>query len=220
MRNNSRIFLIALTSIFILSIFLISYAIAGDEDKNLLPNGSFEEILNKNGVKINKAANGAFSAVKDWNVWINGGDIVTTEPISKKDFVIDGQYSIRITTNGAQSGLYMIYLPGNIETITYSAWVYVLDGIVAIHAGSNSKGFDFAKSKKNNEWELLNITVDGAKIPEEVLIYSQDGSVDLYADAAWLNYGNKSTNPVSSLKSKAVDSKGKLTTNWANIKAR
>jgi hypothetical protein len=220
MKSNSRVFLIALASIFILSIFLISYAIAGDEDENLLPNGSFEEVLNKNGVKINKAANGALSAVKDWSVWINGGDTVTTEPISKKDFVLDGQYSIRITTDGAQSGLYMIYLPGNIETITYSAWVYVLDGIVAILAGSNSKGFDSAKSKKNNEWELLNITVDGAKIPEEVLIYSQDGSVDLYVDAAWLNYGNKSTNPVSSLKAKAVDSKGKLTTTWANIKAR
>jgi hypothetical protein len=208
----------AYLSLLFLLTFLGSYANAGETD-NLLPNGSFEEIFNKKGVKNNKANNGVLSAAKDWSQWINGGTEVITEVVEDKDLAVDGEHVIRITTNGDNSGLYMFYMPGNARTVTYSAWIYVLSGKVGIANGSNAKGFDWAKSTKTNEWEFLVVTVDGGKIPEEVLIYSQDGAMDVYADAAWVNYGNKTTNPITSLKSKAVSSKRKLSITWSQIKA-
>jgi len=198
--------------------FVIFYAIAGEDD-NILPNGSFEEIFNKKGVKNNKGNNGVPSAAKSWNQWINGGTEVITNVIEDKDLAVDGEHVIQITMNGASSGLYMFYLPGNARTVTYSAWVYVLSGKVGIANGSNANGFDWAKSTKNNKWEFLEVTVDGGKIPEEVLIYSQDGAADLYADAAWVNYGEKTTNPVTSLKNRAVNSKNKLAVTWSQIKS-
>jgi hypothetical protein len=211
-------FSVCLSLLFLLT-FLGSYAIAGEED-NILPNGSFEEIFNKKGVKNNPAANGVPSAATKWNQWINGGNEVFTEVIEDKDLVVDGECMIHITANGANSGLYMYYLQGNVRTVTYSAWVYVLSGKVGIANGSNAKGFDWAKSTKTNEWEFLVVTVDGVKIPEEVLIYSQDGAMDIYADAAWVNYGNKTTNPITTLKPKAVNSKRKLAVTWSQIKAQ
>jgi len=196
------------------------YATAQEGD-NLLPNGSFEEIFDKNGVENTNANNGVPAAATDWKQWINGGDELITEVVDHRDLpmgVADGDYAIRITANGAGSGLFMYYLTGNQETVTYSAWIYVLEGKAGIAVGSNAQGFDWVKTTKTNQWEFLEITLDGAKIPEEVLIYSQDGPADLYADAAWVNYGDESTNPVTSLKVKAVDSKGKLAVAWAGIK--
>jgi len=209
-------FSICLFLLFLLT-FFGSYAIALEDD-NILPNGSFEEIFNKKGIKNNKANNGVPSAAEDWKQWINGGTEVFTEVIKDKDLALDEEHLIHITANGANSGLFMYYLQGNNKTVTYSAWVYVLQGKVGIANGSNANGFDWAKSTKTNQWEFLQVTVDGAKIPEEVLIYSQDGAVDLYADAAWVNYGDKTTNPITSIKEKAVNSKRKLTTTWGNIK--
>ena len=206
----------SLSSLFLLT-FLGSYAIAGD-DENLLPNGSFEEIFEKKGVKNNKANNGAPSAAESWNQWINGGTEITTKVIEDKDLAVDGEHVIQITTNGASSGLYMFYLVGHPKTVTYSAWIYVLSGQVGIANGSHATGFDWAKSTKTDEWELLEVTVDGGKIPEEVLIYSQDGAMDIYVDAAWVNYGEQTTNPVTSVKPKAVDSKRKLAITWSQIK--
>lgn len=205
--------------------FLSSYATAyatAEEDDNLLPNGSFEEIFDKKGVKNNKANNGVPAAATSWKQWINGGDEVITEVVSQRDLpigVADGEYVIRITANGANSGLFMYYLAGNPETVTYSAWIYVLEGKAGIAVGSNAQGFDWAKTTKTKQWEFLEVTVDGAKIPEEVLIYSQEGPVDLYADAAWVNYGNKTTNPVTSLKFKAVSTKGKIAIAWGVLKS-
>ena len=40
----------------------------------------------------------------------------------------------------------------------------------------------------------------------------------MYADVAWGNYGDEATNPASSLKFKAVDSKGKLAITWGQIR--
>ena len=114
----------------------------------------------------------------------------------------------------------MYYLPGNNRTVTYSAWVYVLNGKVGIANGSNAKGFDWEKSTKTNQWEFLVVTVDGGKIPEEVLIYSQDGAMDVYADAGWVNYGKETTNPVTTLKPEAVNSKRKLAITWSQIKVQ
>ncbi len=217
MRHLFLTLLVASLSPLFLLTFLSSYATAGDDD-NLLPNGSFEEIFEKKGVKNNKANNGAPSAAESWNQWINGGTEITTKVIEDKDLAVDGEHVIQITANGASSGLYMFYLVGNPKTVTYSAWIYVLSGKVGIANGSNANGFDWAKSTKTDEWELLEVTVDGGKIPEEVLIYSQDGAMDIYADAAWVNYGEKTTNPVTSVKPKAVDSKRKLAITWSQIK--
>ena len=138
--------------------------------------------------------------------------------IEDKDLAVDGEHLIQITANGANSGLFMYYLKGNLKTVTYSAWIYVLSGKVGIANGSNANGFDWAKSTKTNEWELLEVTVDGGKMPEEVLIYSQDGAMDVYADAAWVNNGKETTNPVTSIKPEAVDSKRKLAITWSQIK--
>lgn len=204
-------------SLLLLLNFFSFYATAGEDD-NLLPNGSFEEIFNKKGVKNNKANNGVPSAAKSWHQWINGGTEVITNVIEDKDLAVDGEHVIQITMNGAGSGLYMFYLPGNARTVTYSAWLYVLSGKVGIANGSNANGFDWAKSTKTNQWEFLVVTVDGGKIPEEVLIYSQDGAADLYADAAWVNYGKETTNSVTSLKDRAVTLKRKLAITWSSIK--
>lgn len=207
----------ACLSLLFLLTFLGSYANAGEAD-NLLPNGSFEEIFNKKGVKNNNANNGVPSAAKSWNQWINGGTEIITKVLEDHDLAVDGEHVIQITANGASSGLYMFYLPGNARTVTYSAWVYVLSGKVGIANGSNANGFDWAKSTKTNQWEFLVVTVNGGKIPEEVLIYSQDGAMDVYVDAAWVNYGDKTTNPITSLKHKAVTSKPKLVLTWSQIK--
>ena len=209
-------FLLCLSLLFLLT-FLGSYAIAGEDD-NLLPNGNFEEIFNKKGVKNNKANNGALSAATKWKQWINGGTEVFTEVIKDKDLAVEGEHLIHITANGANSGLFMYYLQGNKRTVTYSVWVYMLQGKVGIANGSNANGFDWAKSTKTNQWEFLQVTVDGGKMPEEVLIYSQDGTADLYADAAWVNYGDKTTNPITTLKEKAVHSKQKLAITWSSLK--
>ena len=210
-------------SFLLLLAFLGSYAIA-QEDDNLLPNGSFEEIFSKKGVENTKANNGALAAATGWKQWINGGDELITEVIDEKDLpidAVDGEHVIRITANGLNSGLFMYYLTGNPETVTYSAWIYVLEGQAGIAVGSNAQGFEWAKTTKTKQWEFLEVTVDGAKIPEEVLIYSQaDGVVDLYADAAWVNYGEETTNPASSLNLRAVNSKGKLAIAWGQIKAQ
>ena len=198
-----------------------SCVIAADDD-NLLPNGSFEEVFDKKGVKNNAANNGPPAAATTWKQWLNGGDELITEVIEEKDLpvdVVDGESVIRITANGLNSGLFMYYLPGNAETVTYSAWIYVLEGSAGIAVGSNAQGFEWAKTTKTEQWEFLEVTADGAKMPEEVLIYSQaDGATDLYADAAWVNYGDENANPTSSLTFKAVDSEGKLAITWGQIK--
>jgi len=214
---KSLILALLVGTIVLLFPFAGFYAIAGEDD-NLLPNGSFEEIFNKKGVKNTKANNGVPSAAMKWKQWINGGTEVITEVIKDKDLAVDGEHLIHITTNGANSGLFMYYLQGNNRTVTYSAWVYLLKGKVGIANGSNAKGFDWAKSAKTNQWEFFAVTVDGGKIPEEVLIYSQDGAADLYADAAWVNYGDKTTNPITTLKQKAVNSKQKLAITWSSLK--
>ena len=209
----------ACLSLLFLLPLVVFYATAGEDD-NLMPNGSFEEIFNKKGVKNNKANNGVPSAAKSWHQWINGGTEVITNVIDDKDLAVDGEHLIQITTNGDSSGLYMFYMPGTARTVTYSAWVYVLSGKVGIANGSNANGFDWAKNTKTNQWEFLVVTVDGGKIPEEVLIYSQDGAMDVYADAAWVNYGNKTTNPITSLKGRAVNSKHKFALTWSQIKVQ
>ncbi len=206
---------------FVFLLTLTGFCATAQEGDNLLPNGSFEEIFEKNGVKNTNANNGVPAAATSWKQWINGGDELFTEVIDERDLptgAVDGEYVIRVTANGAGSGLFMYYLTGNPETVTYSAWVYVLEGKAGIAVGSNDHGFDWAKTTKTNQWEFLEVTVDGAKMPEEVLIYSQDGPADLYADAAWVNYGDETTNPVTSLKFKAVDSKGKLAVAWGMLK--
>jgi hypothetical protein len=198
------------------------HAAAGKDD-NILPNGSFEEIFSKKGVKNTKADNGPPAAASSWKQWINDGDEVITEVFDEKDLpisAVDGEHVIQVTADGANSGLFMYYMTGNLETVTYSAWIYVLEGKAGIAVGSNANGFDWAKTTKTNQWEFLEVTVDGAKMPEEVLIYSQDGAVDLYADAAWVNYGDETTNPVTHLTFRAVDAEGKLATAWGQIRAQ
>jgi hypothetical protein len=199
--------------------FFGSYANAKDENENLLPNGSFEEVFSKGAVKMVKANNGAPSAAKNWLCWLNNANNIVTEVIKDRKLALEGDYVIRMTVDGDFSGLFMYYLNGNPETVTCSGWFYVLEGTIGLGIGSNANGFEFAKSTKHNEWELIVITADGAKTPEEVLIYSQGGAVDLYADAVWINYGEKTTNPVTAV-AHAVELKGKLAANWSRIKAQ
>ena len=95
-----------------------------------------------------------------------------------------------------------------------------MEGKAGIAVGSNAQGFDWARTTKTNQWEFLEVTVDGAMMPEQVLIYRQGGPADLYADAAWVNYGDETTNLVTFLKSRAVSSKRKLAIGWGQVKAQ
>ena len=62
--------------------FLLTFAgfcATAQEDDNLLPNGSFEEIFDKNGVENTNANNGVPAAATSWKQWINGGDELITK---------------------------------------------------------------------------------------------------------------------------------------------
>lgn len=206
-------------SLLLLLILLRPIATAAKDD-NLLPNGSFEEIFEKR-VRNTKANNGPHAAAKHWRQFINDGNRLITQVIRDRELAVDGEHVIDVTADGAGSGVSMFYLVGNLKTVTYSAWIYVRKGKVGIAVGSNAKGFFWAHATKHKEWEFLEVTVDGAAMPEQVLIYSQRGAADFYADAAWVNFGEKTTNPITTLQGpKAVDARQKLAMTWGKIKAQ
>jgi len=178
-----------------------------DQTGNLLDNGSFEL---GGGTVVGHSVQ---SATNNWRQWSNNRDgnsgrfPVTTSLISNDDMidnygshVIDGDSAFYVSALGGWSGAYTFnsYSSGSwdpYQELTFSAWVYTIEGTMGIFNGSNRNNFFSSQSTKIGEWEFLSLTVDAGRLNNEPLLYSVGGAAEFIVDSAWLNYGSTVENP-------------------------
>ena len=193
--------------LFVVSFCLICI-IAQSASANLLTNGSFE-----NGTTDPIIGHHRWSAAASWRQWSNSADyadtVLTTELITEAEMIsefgvsiIDGNRALRISTGGDSDGAYTYDFFGHPgwdinADLTFSGWVYVVSGQMALYSGSNDTGFVGTPSISTGNWEFLSISKAGVAsiINEEHVLYSLGSGAEFIVDSVWLNYGLTSTHP-------------------------
>ena len=179
-----------------------------DQTGNSLQNGSFES----GSTTPITGGGGTVSAATGWRQWQNGQNgAPTSELISDAEMmnefglnVIDGDYALRVTALGDSDGLYTFSNfnhPGwNLnDSVTLSAWIYVVSGTMQLAMGSNQDGFSSSQASATGEWQFISVTSAGAQLNNEPLLYSYGGATEFIVDSIWLNNGLLSTHPVQAM---------------------
>lgn len=193
--------------VLFLALFLFGFAVASnattiDQTGNLLNNGSFETATIGVDVGVAVTGHNIQSAAANWKQWSNAGTGTTVTTKLVTDTVFDGDSALYIEAGSWSGGftLESFHTLGwdTSQQLTFSGWVYVIEGQAGIWNGSNDSGFGSALSTKIGEWEFLSVTMDaGVSIKnDEPLLYSAPGSsAKFIVDSVWLNYGSKSDHP-------------------------
>ena len=175
---------------------------------NLLNNGSLDS-----GNFDSVTGDGVSSAASNWSQWSNSDTPLTTELITNGEMlsltggaagIIDGNAALMISTGGPGDGGFTFESgfghPGwdTTQAMTFSGWVYVLEGQMGLFMGSNASGFEYTETTATNQWEFISVTTSagGTIVNDEPLLYSTGtGPSTFIVDSLWLNQGLESQHP-------------------------
>jgi hypothetical protein len=180
---------------------------------NLLDNPGFET-----GNFDTVSGHNQWSAVSSWWHWSNtldgaGGRVpIRSELVTADEFyrdyglaTPDGGSVLRVSTGSWWDGLTTLPQPDTFRhdwdpyrALTFSGWIYVLEGTASLWLGSNEDGFEHADLvSADGQWHFVSVTQEAGRNNQKPLLYSYQGHAEFIVDSVSLTYADILSTPLS-----------------------